>query len=69
MKAAQYRDMSMEELLDSINQLRTELFNLRLGNTTKELQNTSRLGQARRDLARALTVLGEKERAEAAAKA
>lgn len=62
MKAQQYRDMTSEELLDHVDQLRTELFNLRLGNTTKELQNTARLGAARRELARVMTVLGEKRR-------
>ena len=65
MKAVQYRDMSSEELLDHVDRLRTELFNLRLGNTTKELQNTARIGEARRQLARVMTVLNEKRRAPA----
>jgi large subunit ribosomal protein L29 len=66
MKAAQYREMSVAELEDQIDQLRTELFNLRLGNTTKELQNPARISGARRDLARVLTVLEEKRRTAAA---
>lgn len=66
MKAANFRDMSVEELEDQIDQLRTEMFNLRLGNTTKELQNTSRIKEARRDLARVLTILNEKRGASAA---
>ena len=60
MKAANYRDMSLEELEDQIDQLRTEMFNQRVGNTTKELQNTATIRQSKRDLARALTVLNEK---------
>ena len=61
--AAKYRDMSVEELLDQVDQLRTEMFNLRVGNTTKELQNTNKIRIARRDLARTMTVLTEKQRA------
>lgn len=60
---AQFKDMTVEELLDKVDQLRTELFNLRVGNTTKELQNTAKIRLARRDLARTLTALGQKQRA------
>lgn len=67
MKAQNYRNMSEAELEEQINELRTELFNLRLGNTTKELQDTSRIRATRRDLARVLTVLNEKRTAEALA--
>jgi large subunit ribosomal protein L29 len=63
MKAAKYREMSVEELEDHIDQLRTEMFNMRVGNTTKELQNTARLTGARRELARVMTVLNEKGKA------
>jgi large subunit ribosomal protein L29 len=62
MKAAKYRDMSEMELDEQVDQLRKELFGLRVGNTTKELQNISRIGQTRRELARVLTVLGQKRR-------
>lgn len=60
MKAAKYRDMSVQELEDQVDQLRTELFNNRVGNTTKELQNTSKIRFNKRELARVLTVLTEK---------
>jgi large subunit ribosomal protein L29 len=60
MKAAKFRDMSVEELEDQVDQLRTEMFNQRVGNTTKELQNTATIRQTKRDLARALTILNEK---------
>ena len=62
MKAAKYREMMADELDEQVDQLRTELFNLRVGNTTKELQNNARIGQTRRELARVLTVLEEKRR-------
>lgn len=65
MKAAKYREMTVEELEDQVDQLRTEMFNQRVGNTTKELQDTSVMGQTKHDLARALTVLNEKRQQEA----
>jgi large subunit ribosomal protein L29 len=65
-KAAKYREMSTEELEDQLDQFRTELFNLRVQNTTKELQDTSKIPQARREIARILTLLDEKRRGEAA---
>ena len=67
MKPGKYREMSPDELEDQIDQLRTELFNMRVGNTTKELQNASRIRLTKRDLARVLTVLNEKRRSPAAA--
>jgi ribosomal protein L29 len=50
---AKYKEMSAEELLDQVDQLRTELFNLRVGNTTKELQNTAKIRMTKRELAQA----------------
>lgn len=67
MSAVNYRKMSIDELEDQIDQLRTELFNLRLGNVTKELQDTAKIGLAKRELARVLTVLSEKSKQETAA--
>jgi len=63
--AGKIRELTLDELEDQIDQLRTELFNMRVGNTTKELQNTARIRQTRRDLARVLTVLGQKKAAQA----
>lgn len=61
MKAAKFREMNTDELEEQVDQLRTEMFNLRVGNTTKELQDTSRIRSTKRELARVLTVLGEKK--------
>ena len=58
--AIKYQDKTVEELLDQVDQLRTEMFNLRVGNTTKELQNSAKIRQTRRDLARTLTFLNRK---------
>ena len=63
---AKYREMSADELEDQIDQLRTALFNLHVGNTTKELQNPCRIRTTKRELARVLTVLSEKKNAAAA---
>ncbi len=63
-----YADMSADELRGEENQLRTDMFNLRLQNTTKELENTSRLRGTRRDLARVMTALAQRENEAAKAK-
>ncbi|MCE5228301.1 50S ribosomal protein L29 [bacterium] len=66
-QAANYRNMSPEELEDQLDQLQTELFNLRVKNTTKELQDTSRIRDTRRSIARVRTLLGEMKKAQGAA--
>lgn len=62
MAANDFRELSAEELTGRIQEMRQGLFNLRVRNTTKELENTSTIRQERRQLARALTVLNEKLR-------
>jgi large subunit ribosomal protein L29 len=61
MKPADLRDMSDGELTDHIKTARRELFGLRFQHATAELDNTASLKQAKRDLARALTVQRERE--------
>lgn len=56
-KFSKYAGMTLEELENEENELRTALFNLRLGNTTKELENTAQIRATKRDLARVLTAL------------
>jgi large subunit ribosomal protein L29 len=56
MKAAELRDMDDTELAEHIATARRELFGLRFQHATGELDNTSGLGRARREIARALTV-------------
>ncbi len=60
MKAADLRDLTQEELLAKLKEVSEELFNLHFQHRTQQLDNTARLGEARRDLARIKTVLREK---------
>jgi large subunit ribosomal protein L29 len=52
--------MDDEQLVDKVREFREELFNLRFRNATGELENTARLGEARRALARTLTIAKER---------
>jgi large subunit ribosomal protein L29 len=61
MKAGKWRDLSDEEIQQKARELNEEIFNLRFQLSTGMAKNPSRLGQARRDLARALTVLRERK--------
>ncbi|MBI1963809.1 MAG: 50S ribosomal protein L29 [Candidatus Rokubacteria bacterium] len=61
MKPAKWRDLSDEEIQQKARELNEEIFNLRFQLSTGMAKNPSRLGQARRDLARALTVLRERK--------
>jgi large subunit ribosomal protein L29 len=63
MKTSEIRDLDDGELAKRVAELRKELFGLRFSNATGELDNTAGLGRAKRDLARALTVTRERERA------
>jgi large subunit ribosomal protein L29 len=65
MKAAEVRRKSVDELNEQLNQLRKERFNLRFQKATGQLEGTGRVRQVRRDIARILTILGERAKAEA----
>jgi large subunit ribosomal protein L29 len=60
MRAKELRDMPEKELREQIQALRKDLLGLRFANATGELDDTAAVGRARRDLARALTVAGER---------
>jgi large subunit ribosomal protein L29 len=60
MNASDLRDMDDTELRAHIATARRELFGLRFQHATGELDNTSGLGRARREIARALTVARER---------
>jgi large subunit ribosomal protein L29 len=61
MKVFELREKSREELIDLLNGLHKELFNLRLRRAAQELPNPLRLRTLRRDIARIRTVLREDE--------
>jgi large subunit ribosomal protein L29 len=60
MKPAKWRDLSEDELDQKVRELSEEIFNLRFQLSMGVAKNPSRLGIARRDLARAKTVQGER---------
>jgi large subunit ribosomal protein L29 len=63
LKAKQARDMTDEELENALADRRQELFNLRFQSATGALENPARLKLAKREIARILTVLNERETA------
>jgi len=61
MNTEQLRELSADELLVKEEGLRQEMFNLRFQHATRQLENTARLPQVKREVARVLTVLRERE--------
>jgi large subunit ribosomal protein L29 len=60
MKSKEMRDLSNDELVDHIRNQRREAFGLRFQHATGELENTAGLSNAKRGLARALTIARER---------
>ena len=60
-KPSSMRDMSVDEINSRLGELREELFNLRFRNSMKQLDNPVKIRESRREVARLLTVLNEKE--------
>jgi large subunit ribosomal protein L29 len=60
MNAAEIRSKSSDELKDELLKLRKEAFNLRFQQASGQLENTARVRQVRREIARIKTVIGEK---------
>jgi large subunit ribosomal protein L29 len=67
MKADDVRGQSEDELADKLLQLKKEQFNLRFQKASGQLENTSRVRQVRRDIARIKTILGQRQSAAAGA--
>jgi large subunit ribosomal protein L29 len=61
MKAAELRELNDAELANRERELREELFNLRFQNATGQLDNSTRVGEVRKDIARCETLLRERE--------
>ena len=62
MKTADVRTKTNDELAEQLDTLGRESFNLRFQRANGQLENTNRLRQVRRDIARIKTVLGERHR-------
>jgi large subunit ribosomal protein L29 len=67
MKAGDLRIKTADELTDELEGLKKEQFNLRFQRATGQLENTARMRQVRRDIARIQTIAAEKQSAEAKA--
>lgn len=66
MKTRELRDYSLEELLQRLKEAKEELFNLRFQAATGQLDNTSRIVETKKDIARICTVIREHELSEEA---
>jgi len=60
MKARELKELTAEELLKKEKELKEEIFNLRFQHSTGQLDNTARLKQVKKDIARVETVLRQK---------
>ncbi len=63
MKASELRSKSKDELREELVGLKKEQFNLRFQAAAGQLENTARVRQIRRDVARIQTILGEQAEA------
>ncbi len=61
MKTKEIREMTNEELARKVNELKTELFNLRFQLATGQLTNSASIGLVKKDMARVKTIIRERE--------
>ncbi|MCH7845387.1 MAG: 50S ribosomal protein L29 [Acidobacteria bacterium] len=61
MNAADLRAMTYKELEETLDESKEELFNLRFQMVSNQLDNTERLGEVKRDIARVKTLMREQE--------
>ena len=61
MKAAEIRELSAEDLLVKLKEAKAELFNLRFQMATCQLDNTARVKQVKKDIARIMTEMRARE--------
>ena len=61
MKPAEIRELSAEDLMAKLKEAREELFNLRFQMATSQLDNTARVGQVKKDIARIQTEMRARE--------
>jgi len=64
MKSSEIREMGLEEMQRKRDDMKEEMFNLRFQHGVGQLENTARLKQTRRDIARIETLIREQQRAD-----
>ena len=62
MKVSELRELAVEELQRKEQDLRKELFNLRFQQATGEIENPMRIRRIRKDIARVLTMITERDK-------
>jgi len=60
MTTSELRDLSTKGISEKLRELYQESFNLRFQNATAQLENTARIRQVRRDIARIKTIVGSR---------
>ena len=61
MKASDLKELTVDELQTKLTELKEELFNLRFQLAVNQLDNTSRIGAVKKDIARVSTILRQRE--------
>ncbi|MBO5074707.1 MAG: 50S ribosomal protein L29 [Bacteroidales bacterium] len=61
MKASEVREMSIADLRERIEAEKANLDSMKVNHTISPLEDTSKIAKARRDIARMMTILAEKE--------
>ena len=61
MKAAEIREMSIADIRERIEIEKANLDTMKINHTISPLEDTSKIGKARKDIARMMTILAEKE--------
>ena len=61
MKASEIREMSIADLRERIELEKANLATMKINHTISPLEDTSKIAKARRDIARMMTILAEKE--------
>lgn len=68
MKASEIRELSQEERLQKVDELKQQLFNLRFQHETGQLENPQKLKQTKHDIARMKTIINQEARKDKAEK-
>ena len=61
MKASEVREMSIADIRERIEIEKANLDTMKINHTISPLEDTSKIGKARKDIARMMTILAEKE--------